>query len=508
MIDFLAACIKARINILISGGTGSGKTTLLNALSAFIPDDERVATIEDAAELRLQQPHVVRMETRPANIEGTGEVTTRDLVRNALRMRPDRIIIGECRGPEALDMLQAMNTGHDGSMTTIHANDTRDAISRLEMMVGHGGLRPADLDHPPPDRLGRPDRRPGGPALAAASARSSRSRRSPAWRGTSSACTTSSASSRPAWTTTAWPRATSSASGIRPQCLERLEVSGCRLPPEMFERRDPRRLNPPGGADVTPPLLTVLTFLAAVTAVAGSTRSSPTCSSATATRVSQRVDDEFRRRSATGPGSRSCSRTWVSSRPRSADDRPPPPRSGSRRWSSSRASTSPPSAWPLLSGRGVGLAAGRPGRPARPEPGRRGRRGGGRGRRPPALRPAQAVEAAGSRSSVAAARRLRPDGPGRPRRADHVAGAAGGRRRVPAADRRRVRLLLRAAEPGPRPRGRPPRPGPAHRPAGDQDLRHCALLVQQQTGGNLAELLDKLSASSATGSGSGARSRR
>ena len=126
--------------MLISGGTGSGKTTLLNALSAFIPDDERVATIEDAAELRLQQPHVVRMETRPANIEGTGEVTTRDLVRNALRMRPDRIIIGECRGPEALDMLQAMNTGHDGSMTTIHANDTRDALSRLEMMVGMAGF--------------------------------------------------------------------------------------------------------------------------------------------------------------------------------------------------------------------------------------------------------------------------------------------------------------------------------------------------------------------------------
>ena len=126
--------------MLISGGTGCGKTTLLNALSAFIPDDERVVTIEDAAELQLQQPHVVRLETRPANIEGTGEVTTRDLVRNALRMRPDRIIIGECRGPEALDMLQAMNTGHDGSMTTIHANDTRDALSRLEMMVGMAGF--------------------------------------------------------------------------------------------------------------------------------------------------------------------------------------------------------------------------------------------------------------------------------------------------------------------------------------------------------------------------------
>ena len=140
MIQFLSACVKARINIIISGGTGSGKTTLLNALSIFIPSHERVATIEDAAELRLQQRHVVRMETRPPNIEGEGEVATRDLLRNALRMRPDRIIIGECRGPETLDMLQAMNTGHDGSMTTIHANDTRDAVSRLEMMIGMAGF--------------------------------------------------------------------------------------------------------------------------------------------------------------------------------------------------------------------------------------------------------------------------------------------------------------------------------------------------------------------------------
>jgi pilus assembly protein CpaF len=140
MIDFLSACVKGRVNMVISGGTGSGKTTLLNAFSAFIPNDERVATIEDSAELRFQQPHVVRMETRPANIEGAGQITTRDLVRNALRMRPDRIVIGECRGPEALDMLQAMNTGHDGSLTTIHANDTRDALSRLEMMIGMAGF--------------------------------------------------------------------------------------------------------------------------------------------------------------------------------------------------------------------------------------------------------------------------------------------------------------------------------------------------------------------------------
>jgi pilus assembly protein CpaF len=140
VVQFLAACVRARVNLVISGGTGSGKTTLLNVLSAFIPNDERVATIEDAAELKLQQPHLARMETRPPNVEGSGEVTTRDLVRNALRMRPDRIIIGECRGPEALDMLQAMNTGHDGSLTTIHANDTRDALSRLEMMVGMAGF--------------------------------------------------------------------------------------------------------------------------------------------------------------------------------------------------------------------------------------------------------------------------------------------------------------------------------------------------------------------------------
>ncbi|MBI1916727.1 MAG: CpaF family protein [Planctomycetes bacterium] len=140
ILDFLAACVRSRLNILVSGGTGSGKTTLLNVLSAFIPDDERVITIEDAAELKLQQPHVGSLETRPNNAEGAGEVTTRELVRNALRMRPDRILIGECRGPEALDMLQAMNTGHEGSLTTVHANDTRDALSRLEIMVGMCGF--------------------------------------------------------------------------------------------------------------------------------------------------------------------------------------------------------------------------------------------------------------------------------------------------------------------------------------------------------------------------------
>src|SRR5947209_3553501 len=138
--ELLAAAIKARVTTIISGGTGSGKTTMLNALSAFISDKERLVTIEDAAELQLQQPHVGRMETRPPNIEGKGEIRQRDLVKNALRMRPDRVILGECRGEEAFDMLQAMNTGHEGSMATIHANTPRDAISRLEQMIGMAGL--------------------------------------------------------------------------------------------------------------------------------------------------------------------------------------------------------------------------------------------------------------------------------------------------------------------------------------------------------------------------------
>jgi pilus assembly protein CpaF len=132
---FLQACVLARCNVLVVGGTSSGKTALLNALSSFIPDDERIVTIEDAAELMLQQPHVVRMETRPPNVEGRGEISIRDLVRNALRMRPDRIVVGECRGPEALDMMQAANTGHDGTFSTLHANSPMDALARLETMV-------------------------------------------------------------------------------------------------------------------------------------------------------------------------------------------------------------------------------------------------------------------------------------------------------------------------------------------------------------------------------------
>jgi pilus assembly protein CpaF len=133
--DLLSRCVQARLNILIAGGTGSGKTTMLNALSSYIPDSERILTIEDAAELNLNQRHVLRLESRPKNIEGEGEVNIRDLVRNSLRMRPDRIVVGECRGAEALDMLQAMNTGHDGSLSTLHANSPRDALARLETMV-------------------------------------------------------------------------------------------------------------------------------------------------------------------------------------------------------------------------------------------------------------------------------------------------------------------------------------------------------------------------------------
>ncbi len=140
MAAFLAACVKVKLNIIVSGGTGSGKTTLLNVLSSFIPEGERIVTIEDAAELKLHQPHVVRLESRPPNIEGKGEIMIRDLVRNSLRMRPDRIIVGEVRGGETLDMLQAMNTGHEGSLSTVHANTPRDALARMETMVMMSGM--------------------------------------------------------------------------------------------------------------------------------------------------------------------------------------------------------------------------------------------------------------------------------------------------------------------------------------------------------------------------------
>lgn len=141
LVELLKAIVLGRLNVMISGGTGSGKTTLLNAMSAFIPERERIITIEDSAELQLQQPHVVRLETRQVNVEGRGQITQRDLVRNSLRMRPDRIVVGEVRGAEALDMLQSMNTGHDGSLTTIHANSSRDALSRVETMVAMTGIQ-------------------------------------------------------------------------------------------------------------------------------------------------------------------------------------------------------------------------------------------------------------------------------------------------------------------------------------------------------------------------------
>ena len=236
MIQFLSAAAKAKINMLISGGTGSGKTTLLNALSAFIPHDERIATIEDAAELRMQQPHVVRMETRPPNIEGFGEVTTRELVRNALRMRPDRIIVGECRGPEALDMLQAMNTGHEGSLTTIHANDTRDALGRLEMMVGMAGF---DLPMwiirrqiaSAIQMVVQVARLPGGARKIVKISEVT------GMEGEMISMHDLFIFKQTGVDAEGHSQGYFQATGIRPRCLERLTAAGIHLPVEMFERR-------------------------------------------------------------------------------------------------------------------------------------------------------------------------------------------------------------------------------------------------------------------------------
>jgi pilus assembly protein CpaF len=236
MADFLSACIKARLNTVVSGGTGSGKTTLLNSLSSFVPDDERVATIEDAAELRLQQPHVVRMETRSKNIEGHGEVTCRDLVKNALRMRPDRIIIGECRGAETLDMLQAMNTGHDGSMTTVHANDTRDAIGRMEMMIGMAGF---DL----PIWIIRKQIASAVHVIVQAARLSGGLRRIikiseiTGMEGDVVSMHDLFVFKQTGVDADRVAQGYHMATGIRPKCMDRLEISGTRLSPSMFERK-------------------------------------------------------------------------------------------------------------------------------------------------------------------------------------------------------------------------------------------------------------------------------
>jgi pilus assembly protein CpaF len=236
MVQFLEACTKARCNMIVSGGTGSGKTTLLNSLSAYIPDDQRVVTIEDAAELRLQQSHVCRLETRPASTEGSGEVTTRDLVKNALRMRPDRIVIGECRGPEALDMLQAMNTGHEGSLTTIHANDTREALSRLEMMVGMAGFdmpmwiirrQIASAVH----IIVQAARLPGGARKVMKISEVT------GMEGDVVSMHDIFLFKQTGVDNLGNARGEFRATGIRPRCMERLEAAGIRLATELFEQR-------------------------------------------------------------------------------------------------------------------------------------------------------------------------------------------------------------------------------------------------------------------------------
>ncbi len=205
---FLQACVVGRLNAVVSGGTGTGKTTTLNVLSSFIPSDERIVTVEDAKELQMHQDHVLSMEARPPNIEGRGEVTIRDLVKNCLRMRPDRVVVGECRGGEALDMLQAMNTGHDGSITTVHSNSPRDTLARLETLVLMAGLRPAGAGDPGADGLGARSSSSTSPACGTARAASPTSPRCRAWRVTSSPCRTSSCS------TSAWASTSTAASRV------------------------------------------------------------------------------------------------------------------------------------------------------------------------------------------------------------------------------------------------------------------------------------------------------
>jgi pilus assembly protein CpaF len=236
VMDFLSAAVQARCNVLISGGTGSGKTTLLNCLSRFIPSEERVITIEDAAELQLQQPHVVRLETRPSNVEGKGEITQRDLVKNCLRMRPDRIVIGEVRSGEALDMLQAMNTGHEGSMTTVHANNARDALGRLEVMIAMAGY---DI----PLRALRQQ-------IASAIQIVVQARRMPGGKRKVTSVSELSGMEGDALQmhdlftfeqngvdSDGHATGTFICSGIRPRCYERIDNRGIKLPMELFQRR-------------------------------------------------------------------------------------------------------------------------------------------------------------------------------------------------------------------------------------------------------------------------------
>jgi len=236
MRTFLESCVRAHLNVVVLGGTGSGKTTLLNNLSTFIPDTDRIVTIEDAAELQLRQPHVVRLETRPANIEGKGRITIRDLLINSLRMRPDRIVVGECRGPETLDMLQAMNTGHDGSLTTIHANSTRDAVARVETMVMMAGFELpvrairqqfASAIH----LLVQAQRLTGGPRKIITITEVT------GMEGDIITMQDIFAFEQTGLSSAGRARGQFVATGIRPSFLERLRAAGHELDPEMFTRR-------------------------------------------------------------------------------------------------------------------------------------------------------------------------------------------------------------------------------------------------------------------------------
>jgi pilus assembly protein CpaF len=236
MRDFLSACVKSHLNILVVGGTGSGKTTLLNNLSTFIPDTERIVTIEDAAELQLRQPHIVRLETRPANIEGKGRISIRDLLINALRMRPDRIVVGECRGPETLDMLQAMNTGHDGSLTTVHANSARDAVARVETMVMMAGF---EL----PSKAIRQQFASAIHVLVQAQRMTGGSRKLVSvtevtgMEGDVITMQDIFAFEQTGVTASGRARGHFIATGIRPSFLERLKTSGCDVDPGLFQRQ-------------------------------------------------------------------------------------------------------------------------------------------------------------------------------------------------------------------------------------------------------------------------------